>query len=354
MELASVSAESSELSSGFIDVAELPTGVTECIPVTIAEGEQRGPELWITATIHGDEINGLAVTHAVMDSLAPEGLAGTIVCVPNVNPAGLRRGSRNSYYSGDDPNRYFPAPDLEDSTPKRTQERINEKIFGLFSERADALIDLHTASIDAFPHNIRHRVLYGDLRTEAEARELGDEIGRLMDAFGFPIVNQFDDYLDKSLHRSMTGAAVNYSGIPAMTVELGGHRIFTDDVIDGGVAGCYRVMEALGMIPEVPSDIHNAAPEFRSPVEFSVKCTEKPHTDEHGIARYHVDHGEAVQDGELIAKIVSVHGNQKGTVVAPADGYFINQSRGAVVYEGDSIGKLVVRDTGDVVIPRSD
>ncbi len=179
MDVGTASTTPGELSTGHLTVTELPTGVEERLPVCIAQGEDDGPTLWVTASIHGDELTGMAVAQDLLTESLPEELSGTLVCLPNLNPAGLRRNARTSYYGDDDPNRYFPDgehdPD-ERVRPPEVQERINRRLYEEIAESADAAVNLHTAGIGSRPFLIRGRVPYGDRRTEAEAREIADEL----------------------------------------------------------------------------------------------------------------------------------------------------------------------------------
>lgn len=351
MELGTATAAPGELDTGHLEVATLPTEITERLPVAIANGAASGPELWVTASIHGDEANGLAVAQDILRDDLVDNLAGAVVVLPNLNPAGLRRNERRPYYGGD-PNRRFPDPEADPDSPKSVVELINQQVFDAFAGAADALIDLHTANISSVPFNIRHRVLYGERRDEATARTLAAEQERLMEAFGLPIVRQYDEYLSKDRHRTTTGAALNAAGIPAMTVELGQHSVVNDEIVAAGVAGCYRVMVAMDMLDAVPIKIGQRDPDYRSPVSFPVKRTDGPYTDTPGIVRHHLEPGEAFSAGDAFADIVTSHGTQKTTIEVERDGYLISRCIGAATYTNDELGNVVVRDRGDVVIDR--
>ncbi|MFT4931603.1 MAG: putative deacylase, partial [Natronomonas sp.] len=174
MDIGTATATPGELARGYLDVTDLPTGTPERLPVIIAEGEGEGPTLWVTAAIHGDEVTGMAAALDVMDEQLPEELAGTVVCVPTLNPAGLRRTTRTSYYHDEDPNRHFPDADAESTRPPKVQKLIDERVYDRFADSADALLDLHTATVGSMPFVIRDRVLYGDRRDEDEANELAE------------------------------------------------------------------------------------------------------------------------------------------------------------------------------------
>src|SRR5690606_17879816 len=72
-----------------------------------ARGVAPGPTLCVTAGVHGDELNGIAIARALVDETDPREIAGTLIVVPIVNAYGFRNGSR---YLPDrrDLNRYFP------------------------------------------------------------------------------------------------------------------------------------------------------------------------------------------------------------------------------------------------------
>ncbi|WP_134668506.1 succinylglutamate desuccinylase/aspartoacylase family protein [Halorussus marinus] len=354
MELGTADADPGELATGYLDVTDLPTGGAERLPVVVAEGDADGPELWITGTLHGDEATGLAVAQDTMDETLPTGLAGTVVCIPNLNPAGLRRNERTSYYHDDDPNRYFPDPDAETTRPPKVQELIDRRVYEAFADSADALVNLHTSVVDSVPFTIRHRVFYGDRRTESAARTLAETQGRLVEAFGLPVLNQYPEpeYTDRGLQRSTTGAALDVAGIPAMTPELGGHSVVDDDITAAGVAGCYRVMVALGMLESVPEEVAAADPGFKKPVDYSVRRAQHPRTDTPGIVRHRVEPGDVVAAGDPVADIVTPHGEHKATVESERDGYVVGRTEGVAVYENDALCYLAVRDEDDVVVER--
>ncbi|WP_276301929.1 succinylglutamate desuccinylase/aspartoacylase family protein [Halorussus lipolyticus] len=351
MQLGTADSEPGELVTGWLDVTDLPTGTSERLPVLIAEGEDDGPTLWITASIHGNEVTGLAVAQDVMTDELAEEIRGTVVCIPNLNPAGLRRNARTSYYDDEDPNRYFPDPDAETSRPPSVQQLINERVYDEFEKSADALVDLHTAHVGSMPFVIRDRVLYGEERTESEARELADGLESLVDAFGMPVVNEYSaqEYTDQNLQRSTAGAALNNAGIPAFTAELGGHDVVEEDTRAAGVEGVRNVMRELGVLPGDPDP---AAVGPDAPVEYPVKRAVHPHTETPGIARHRVEAGDVVSEGEVVADICTPHGEPKAAVESDHDGYVLGRMHGVAVYENDALASMAVRDDGDLVVPR--
>ena len=348
-----------EADDGWLPVTELPTGGTERLPVTVANGTGDGPTLWVTGGVHGDEATGVAVAQdaaALVRDRAAD-LAGAVVVVPIVSPAGVRRNERTTYYGDDDPNRYFPDTDREDERPPETQERIDTALYEAFADSADLLVDCHTAQVGSVPFVIRDRVLYGDIRTEAEAEAIAAELDRLTDAVGLPPLREYPaaEYLGQSLQRSTAGAATNTAGVPAVTLELGGHSVVSEAARRAGVAAVVGAAVEFGLLDEQPDGVAApGAPVPDAPVDFPVRRFVGPRTETAGLVRHKLAPGEAFETGDTVAEVVSPHGEVRETVTADADGYVIGHSEGVAVYEGQAVASTAVRDDGVLVAPREE
>ena len=339
--------------TGFLEVTDLPTGGPERIPIVVARGDREGPTLWVTGGIHGNEMTGVATAQDVLADGVPAGLRGTVVCAPMCNPAGIRRGVRTSYYHDDDPNRFFPASDAGDTTGTRVQELIDERVYDAIVDSADALLDLHTAQVGSVPFVIRDRVLYGERREQAAATALAEELAALTGALGIPVVTEYpaEEYADRNLHRSTAGAVLNEAGIPALTLELGGHDTIDEGVRAAGLAGVYRAMVHLEMLSGVPTRIADADPGFESPVDYEVRRFVGPRAPVAGFCRPAIEPGVPFESGREIARVVSPHGDAQAGLEAPHDGYVLGW-RSPVTYENDAVASLAVRDEGPMVAPR--
>ncbi|NHX37052.1 MULTISPECIES: succinylglutamate desuccinylase/aspartoacylase family protein [Halolamina] len=353
MDIGTANAAPGELARGHLELTDLPTGTPEKLPVVVANGEEDGPTLWITGGVHGDEATGVAVTQDVLRADLPGRIAGAVVAVPVVNPAGLRRNARQSYYGDDDPNRKFPDPESESSRPAEVQERIDERLYDAIVDSADALIDNHTAGVNSFPFVIRDRVLYGERRTEDEAEELAERLEALIEATGLPLLTEYpaEEYIEQSLQRSTAGAVCNAAGIPAFTTELGGHSVVTEATREAGVAAAYGVMDEMGMLDAWPATVAEPG-SFDAPVDFPVRRFRGPRTETAGLVRHRVEAGDVVEDGEVVADIVSSTGEQLDTVESDHDGYVIGRKEGLAAYEGDAVLSMAARDEGPLVAPR--
>lgn len=362
---------------GWLDVADLPTGGPERLPVVVVAGGDPGPTAWVTAGVHGDESTGVAAAQDVANAFGdvgstvgvdgddplvdPADLSGRLVCVPIVNPAGLRRTSRTSYYHGEDPNRSFPDP-ADGATsgsadgspdPPTVQELVAERLYEGFAD-ADVLLDLHTAQVHSVAFAIRHRVLYGEVRDRAAAEALNDDLDRLVDALGLPVVTGYpaSEYVDRGLHRTAVGAALNGAGVPAVTLELGGHSTVDEAKLAAGVADVFRALVAFDMLDAVPSAVRAADPGPEPPVDFRVRRHRGPRTATAGVVRHRVAPGRAIEAGEPIAELRSATGERRGTVAVDHDGYVLAHHAGVAAYENDPVASLAVRDEEPLVAAR--
>lgn len=309
--------------------------------------------------MHGDEATGVAVAQDSVDSSLVDELCGTVVSVPVVNPAGLRRNERSSYYGGHDPNRHFPDPESDAVRPPNTQERIDRRLFDLLTESADLLIDLHTARIGSLPFVIRDRVLYGERRSRDEAETLAKQVETLASAFPVPTVTEYpaEEYLSEELQRSTADAALNGAGIPAVTVELGGHSVVDERLRSVGLQGVYEALEAFDLIEtasaRTASIASTDATGMDSPVEYPVRRALHPRTETAGLVRHRVEPGDVVTTGESVADVVTPTGERIDVVETEHDGFVISRNEGMAVFEGDPVASMAVRDPDDLVAERS-
>ncbi|MFO8114051.1 MAG: M14 family metallopeptidase [Halorubrum sp.] len=341
MKVGTAEADPGETATGYRTVTDLPVGGSERLPVTVLNGSDTGPTVWVTGTIHGDEPTGTEVIHDVTDRVDVDELAGTVVCLPVMNPAGFRTASRTSYYHGDDPNRYFGRAAADSAARPRVQQVICERVYDDISATADALMPLHTSWVATHPYTIQPRVPYGGNRSVSDAAVLRDRLVELAEAFGLPVVNQFppSEIEAGNLQHSLTGAAVA-DGIPAFTPELGGRLVVERDVAAAAVDGVWNVLHALEMVDR-PADRH---PEFALDDDGRLRRFDGPHADVAGIVRYRVAEGEFVEAGDVVADVVDPHGAVKTDVAVERDGYVLSRREGAAVYENDVLLDMAVPD----------
>ncbi|MEB3213533.1 MAG: succinylglutamate desuccinylase/aspartoacylase family protein, partial [Leptolyngbyaceae bacterium] len=207
-----------------IPVARLPTQLPMSLPVTVVNGKHNGPTLWLSAAIHGDEINGVEIIRRVLATLSPRTLKGSLIAVPVVNIFGFIGQSR-----------YLPdRRDLNRSFPGSSRGSLASILANLFMSEVVANcthgIDLHTAAI--------HRCNLPQIRAnldDAETRACAE-------AFGAPLM------IHAATRDGSLRQAAAQRGIPVLLYEAGEALRFDTQSIDTGVSGIRRVMSHLDMI----------------------------------------------------------------------------------------------------------
>jgi len=109
--------------------------------MSIKRGKRPGPIMFVSAAIHGDELNGIEIVGRLIRSKAIERIRGTLIAVPMVNVYGVLNQSR---YLPDrrDLNRSFPG-----SKKGSLAGRLANLFFKEVVSKCDVGIDLHTGAI---------------------------------------------------------------------------------------------------------------------------------------------------------------------------------------------------------------
>ncbi|MGD8631098.1 MAG: succinylglutamate desuccinylase/aspartoacylase family protein, partial [Gammaproteobacteria bacterium] len=121
-----------------LPMASLYSHAPMSLPLQVIHSKRDGPRLFVSAAIHGDEINGVEIIRRLLRLPMLKQLRGTLFAVPIVNVYGFINGSR---YLPDrrDLNRAFPGSE-KGSMAARLAELFLEEIV----TRSDYGIDLHT------------------------------------------------------------------------------------------------------------------------------------------------------------------------------------------------------------------
>jgi predicted deacylase len=360
LEIGSAKGQPGSLSYGTLEAVPLPSGGLDVFPIIIAQGEQDGPVLWLTASIHGAEYTGIIAIHQLLTPDLVRHLRGAIVAVPTLNPAGLRTLERAAYYlPGQDPNRLFPMP-----APKRSPlavegplpplELAYQRLFKHITDTADYLIDLHNFPIGAIPFALRDPVYYRGVRDRIAAQQLQSRVGEMLSAFGLTIINEFAsaDYLKKNLHRSVSGAALNTSHIPSFTAELGGYLTVDPAIVAATVTGLRNVLRWAGMLDGPPEPITTVR---TISTGYPLRRTQHPFAPHSGIVHYLVKAGDMINSGDPVARLTDIFGrpvgDDEGLVRTETGGLVLALLHGAICYQNDPLLSLAIRDDSDLVLP---
>ena len=293
-----------------IPVARLATQTMLSLPVIVVNGIEAGPRLWLSAAIHGDEINGVEIIRQVLEQVNPQRLTGTLIAVPIVNVFGFVEQSR-----------YLPdRRDLNRSFPGSATGSLASRLAYLFMQeivnRSTHGIDLHTAALP--------RTNLPQIRANLH----DPETERCAKAFGASIMIHATTR-DGSLRQ-----AAAKRGIPILLYEAGEALRFDPHAIQVGVEGTLRVMAALKMY-ELPLLAVPASP---------IKVTQSKwiRASRSGIFRLAVALGEKVQKKQRLGVISDAFGETNIVVRAAFDGIVIGHVQNPLVNQGDGIIHIAI------------
>ncbi|MEZ5978050.1 MAG: succinylglutamate desuccinylase/aspartoacylase family protein [Planctomycetota bacterium] len=298
-----------------VPAAQLPTHTSLEIPITVVNGIRPGPVLWLSAALHGDELNGLEIIRLVLEELGDRPIRGALIALPIVNVLGFLQQSR-----------YFPdRRDLNRSFPGSARGSLASRIAHLFMTevvgRSTHGIDLHTASTDKsnFPQ------IRGNLK-DAETR-------RCAEAFAAPIT------IHSIVRNGSLRAEATKRRKTVLVYEAGEPQRFNTNAIEIGVAGVLRTMRALGMT--------SRRTRGRPRPTLVVQGSSWIRARRGGLLRLEVDEGDFVAAKQHLGTISDPFGMQRIDVRAPFDGVVIGRTNNPVVNGGDAVvhvGKLPIAE----------
>ena len=277
-------------------------------PVYVWRAEKPGPAVFVSAAVHGDEINGTgAIRHLIVEK--PFELhAGSLVLVPVVNILGFERHSR---YMPDrrDLNRCFPG-----SKEGSLARRLARSVFDQVVRRCDYGIDLHTAAV--------RRTNFPNVRADMS----NPELAAFARAFGTELIISSQGPAG-SLRRSACKA-----GKPTLILEAGEVWKIEQGVVEYAVRGVRNCLIHLGM---VKGDLD--PPAYR----VEAKRTRWVRAMTGGLLSFHLSPGDIVRQGDPIATNTSLLGIEQNTIESPLNGIVLGMTTMPSVAPGDPICHIV-------------
>ncbi|RME35785.1 MAG: succinylglutamate desuccinylase [Gammaproteobacteria bacterium] len=276
------------------------------MPVQVVRGRRPGPCLFVSAALHGDEINGVEIIRRLLNVNALRRLRGSLIAVPVVNVYGFIGHSR---YLPDrrDLNRSFPGSERGSMAARLANLFLTEIVA-----KADYGIDLHTAAI--------HRDNLPQVR--ANLNDAGTE--RLASAFHAPVIIN-SGLVDGSLRQ-----AASRLGVPVLVYEAGEALRFDELAIRAGVRGILSVMRELAMLPPGRVRKHVVEP-------FVARASGWLRAPQSGILRAVTHLGARVERGQLLGVVSDPFGEVEEPVQARYDGIVIGRTNLPLVNEGEAL-----------------
>jgi len=298
-----------------LGISESYVGASLSIPIHVRRATEPGPIVFVTAAVHGDELNGAgAVRRLIIDDVF-DLVRGSLILVPVVNLFGFERHSR---YLPDrrDLNRSFPGA-AEGSLASRLAHVIHRNIIG----RSDYGIDLHTAAV--------RRTNFPNVR--ADTRD--DRVAELAKSFGAEVIVSGAGPKG-SLRRTACAA-----GVPTIILEAGEVWKVEPAVLDYTIRGVWNVLTHLRMI-EAPA----VMPDHQT-ITDKTTWVRAPRG---GFLQFHAAPGDVVEQDQPIATSTSLIGEELGVLEAPVAGVVLGMTTMPAVAPGDPVAHIAYRADGKV------
>jgi hypothetical protein len=277
------------------------------MPVEVVRGKKDGPTLFISSTIHGDEINGIETLRNLLRM--PEiknPLRGTIIIIPILNVISFINGSRD-LPDEKDLNRCFPG-----SKTGSLGSRIAYDLIKQVIPQIDFGIDFHTggAKINNYP---QLRCVFENEANITIAKMFGPSF----------LINS--GYREKSLRKE-----AEKRGKSILVFEGGESLRFNKQAINEGIQGCLRLLNKLEMIDvEVPENeiiLINNSTWVRAKLSGLFRTTKK--------------YGVFIEKGSEIGTLADPYGESEYKIHAPDNCFIIGINNQPVINEGDAIMHL--------------
>lgn len=274
------------------------------MPIRVIRGKKPGPRVFVTAAIHGDEINGTGIIHDFLFGQSTEILRGSLILVPVVNVLGFENNQR---YLPDrrDLNRSFPG-----AARGSMAARIAHRLMTEVTAKCDFGIDLHSAAFQ--------RTNYPNVRADLSK----PETRRLASAFGCALV------IDGKGPLGSFRRECSRSGVPTIILEAGEPWKIEPSVLQIGVQGIRNVLIHLEMI---------SGERVPPPFQAIIRKTQWLRATVGGILKFHIAPGEFVLEGQPIATNYSILGEEQNIITSPTCGIAIGMATMPAVKPGEPV-----------------
>lgn len=295
-----------------ITIAESASRQDICLYYFGLWGATKGPTLLLNAAVHGNEVVGVEVIRKIVDEIDPNRLSGNLVAVPIVNPMAFTSGLRWDPYDNIDMNRIFPGD------PDGTMtERVAHSFYTVFAERADCILDLHSAE---FPDELIPHIR---IRVDRPTRPYLD----LVASTGVNAV-----WKGPSI-KGMLQTQAFQSKIPCVTIEIGAAGAITRADVLVGTTAVKNVMAVMGMIEGKAS-----IPDRQILLQSSEAWVRSPFG---GIFKPAIALGQFVKKGDIIGDIIDPTSYKTEDIESPLSGIVTGMSHQPIVRSGTRLAMVV-------------
>jgi predicted deacylase len=288
------------------------------IPVTVINGVRSGPNAFVSAAMHGDEVNGVKVVQEVADRYDPQDLSGTIVCLHVLNVPGYRAHMRYLPIYDRDLNRSFPG-----SEHGNEGNRIAKVIYDRFISKCDFGVDFHTST--------RSKVTI--FHTRADMSD--PDVAEVANGFLSHVV------LDGAGSKGMMRRVASEDGTPVITVEMGEAHRYQPMMVDIALERLHNLFAYFGMIDG----------EFAAEPAWQriVGKKEKKWIRSNAGGWIDMEWGPypIVEEGEAVCTVSDHFKREEHVVEAPFTGLIIGMAADPITVPGQIIAHVVSIDDED-------
>lgn len=289
-----------------LPIPALYTHTEMAMPVHVVHGAKDGPRLFVSAAIHGDELNGVEIVRRLLRLSLIRRMRGTLLAVPIVNVHGCIQRMRG-LPDGRDLNRAFPGSATGSMAARMAHLFMTEIVAG-----SDYGIDLHTGA--------NHRTNLPQIRTQLDDAETE----RLAQVFGAPVILH-SDLRDGSLRQT-----AQEEGTVTLLYEAGEALRFDEVAVRAGVRGIVAVMREIGMLPRT----RKPRKPFTPVVARQSTWVRAPAS---GILRLVAPLGATVRRGEPLALVADPFGEAESEVRSQVSGVVIGRTNLPLVHAGEAL-----------------
>ncbi len=206
------------------------------IPYLVIKGKEKGRRCILSGGMHGDEVNGIALTQKFVDYARKhdieDDLKGEIVVFPILNLSGFEKHIRQIAYDKKDLNRSFNR-----KKDKTASNFIANSLERHFYSKADIAIDCHDSGHRnmLIPHTRVHK---------HESHLCTDCTHQMARAFGSKII------VERKGKPGMLAVemAKKYT-LPVLTIEIGGALKVAHDFLQQGLEGIINILRQQDFLP---------------------------------------------------------------------------------------------------------
>jgi uncharacterized protein len=289
-----------------LNVSETYTGHPIQIPVRVIRAKKKGPTVFVTGAVHGNELTGLGIIRRITAKTITL-LRGTLILVPVVNIFGFENHSR---YLPDrrDLNRCFPG-----SESGNLALRLAHVLYQDIVTKCDVGLDLHSAAAG--------RTNFPQIRADFSVPSMEP----LALAFGCELV------IDKKAHPNSLRASSAAVRCRTLLYEAGEVLKFEPSAVEIGVRGVFNVLRYLNMLGGKPIE-----PAYQT----TIQKTQWIRSDTGGLLQFLVSPGDLIHKGEILATNEKIFLRSSQRMRAPIDGIVLGMTTLPAVKPGEPICHL--------------